>query len=325
MSNTKYLKLGLLVLIDLVLLSVLFLSTVIVVNAESTTLYLDWNLKNDPETGGHLTLSGFPKTMEDNQTYKIEINLTLERGPDQTLESLKFSLNASAVDTITLGNCAINSTMKKSDSVTIYSHWTLRNISDKTEGTLIIESGNGRSIVTTPTEITIKLRQPNTLRLLNLPKTLNRGESFVIKGKLNFSGNIDYNVTWSKISLIYLKPNGTEIIRETSTNDIGYFTDTFVPDLEGMWRVKASWNGTEKYVASSSSVETFEVQGPIPIYLYLAIVGVSVWIVVTLIVHAFVRKKEQIYSPNEDEETYGKKIKNWLNSFVKKIFANKNR
>ena len=316
MRITKCLSQQSVALVTLLLLSIILVSTISSVTADSTTLYLDWNLVENTDVYGHLTLSGVPETMEYNQTYKVEITLTLESYDPHDLRKLDFYLNTSSTGrALPLGNCAINSTLHRAESFTLYSHWKIEHDEISpflTEGKLLINSTIGKTatektLETTPRDITIKLKESSILELTDakvkivpFPNPLNLIEEVSVEGNLKNSSfaSIDY-ITWSKISLTYLSPNGTEIIRQVSTNDIGHFTDKFVPDLVGTWRVKATWNGTEKYSAATSSVKLFEVQGPNQWILPIAIVVFAFLIFISPAIYWFKDKDERILGPKK--------------------------
>jgi hypothetical protein len=280
---------------------IFLLSTSFFVKADSIALYFDWSLEQNSDVGGHLTLSGFPSVMDVNQTYKIEITLTLEYGMNLNLGFLNFSLDlANSEDqTLHLGYCGINSTLNKADSVSLISIWTINSTFNQTEGILKINSSQGY-FMTSPKEIKVKLRLGNSLTLTELPTNVHRGDEALIKGKWEPVDNetLKYASQWVSISLTYLTPNGTEIVRRTGIDESGFFSDRIKPDYEGTWKVKASWNGTERYAPTFSSVETFEVQPPIPWYLFVAAIVVTIyviWIVIAFTINKIFPREEQIY------------------------------
>ena len=274
---------------------IFLLSTSFFVKADSTTLYFDWSLEQNSDVGGHLTLSGFPSVMDVNQTYKIEITLTLEYGINQNLGFLNFSLDK----TLPLGYCGINSTLKKADSVSLISLWITNSTFNQTEGILKINSSQGY-FMTSPKEIKVKLRLGNNLTLTELPTNAHRGDPVLIRGKWEPVDNetLEYSSQWVSISLTYLSPNGTEIVRRTGIDTNGFFSDRINPEYEGTWKVKASWNGTERYAPSFSSVETFEVQPLIPWYLIVAgilFISSIILIAISPTINRIFPKREQIY------------------------------
>ena len=265
---------------------------VISVNADSTTLYLDWRLEDNQTVYGHLTLSNFPKVMEKNKTYKIEVILTLESGNNQDLGCLKFKVTSSENDNyVDLGYSFINSVLNQSDSVTLVSHWKVVDPIDYNGGKLVVDSDKGKFILS-PEENEVKFPVKNILSI-NVPEEVSRGDVIFITGSMNPSeeGMI--------ISLTYLQPNGTEIIRSTTVDSEGVFTDSMTPDTEGKWLIKASFNGTQDYDTSLTDWTSFNVQPVMPFLLILALTGLIGWASVTLWVY-----KNQI----NEERINGEKI-----------------
>jgi uncharacterized membrane protein len=62
------------------------------------------------------------------------------------------------------------------------------------------------------------------------------------------------------ILLTYTKPNGTTFIGAAITTADGSYSDAYVPDQVGSWKVKASWLGDNDHEGSTSSVVAFSVE-----------------------------------------------------------------
>jgi hypothetical protein len=292
--SNKHLLRNLFSVSSIMIISILLLFSMRFVSADSTVLYLDWEMPGDIVGEGHLTISGFPTVMEENQTYKTEITITLDIGENINPGKFKFGIREN--DELNFGYAFLNSTLQKGQSVTLISHWKIEDIPNNlTEGTLKIvnaTANNNATLNTTPQDIKIKFRIESQLNL-TVPKTL------TIWGTLLVEGNVTKNAEGAKISITYLGPNGTEIVRGTSTDIDGNFNDEFKPDLEGTWWIKASWNGTEKYAAASSTLQSFEYKPAFPFLLALAIIGFSIWVGVTSYVWKVKRDTEQIYPSKE--------------------------
>jgi hypothetical protein len=279
--------------VELGLICILLLSSIRSVHADSTTLYLDWKLENG-DSAGHMTISGYPTAIEENQTYKVEITLTHEKGAIPDFKYLNFTVDGiNNVDPIFLGYSSINSVLEK-NATTLISHWKTQDIpTNQKEGALKIITDNNETVITTPELIAVKFKTTNTLKLIP-PNSLNKGDVMTVKGNITMEGE-SVPTTGIIINLAYLNPNGTEILRKVTVDENGNFMDRYVPNLDGTWWIKASWNGTEKYSRASSSTYSFEVYPQIPFWLYLGIAGLILWVAVSLPILKWYFKTEQIY------------------------------
>ena len=83
-------------------------------------------------------------------------------------------------------------------------------------------------------------------------------ENFV--GKLIVvSGIIEPHLAEKRVSLTYVKPDGSLTIRNSITDQAGSFNDTCVSDLAGSWTVQASWEGDSVFTGASSFILHFVV------------------------------------------------------------------
>ena len=68
------------------------------------------------------------------------------------------------------------------------------------------------------------------------------------------------------VTLTFIRPDGTSLQRSTWT-DVGawgsHYSYTFTPDMEGVWRVYASWPGNDEYYGATSEAVNFTVLPPI--------------------------------------------------------------
>jgi hypothetical protein len=279
--------------VELGLIFILLLSSIRSIQADSTTLYLDWKLDNG-DSAGHMTISGYPSAIEENQTYKVEITLTHEKGAIPDFKYLNFTVGGNNnFDPIFLGYSSINSVLEK-NATTLISHWKTQEIPpNQKEGTLKIITDKNDTVKTTPELIAVKFKTTNTLELAP-PISPNKGESMTVKGNITMEGE-SVPTVGIIINLAYLNPNGTEILRKVTVDENGNFVDEYVPNLDGTWWIKASWNGTEKYSQASSKTYSFEVYPQIPFWLYLGITGLIVWVAVSLSLLKWYSKTEQIY------------------------------
>jgi len=73
------------------------------------------------------------------------------------------------------------------------------------------------------------------------------------------SGEILPAVSGASINLIYTRPDGTEFTRTVTASSTGVFSDQYVPDNSGQWKVRAEYNGDSAHKSSKSSVLEFQV------------------------------------------------------------------
>jgi hypothetical protein len=79
------------------------------------------------------------------------------------------------------------------------------------------------------------------------------GESITV------SGNVTPPHADADVLLTYTSPNGTSLTRTTPMDQSGFYSDIFMPDMVGVWTVKASWMGDEEYAGSESPSQSFTV------------------------------------------------------------------
>jgi len=68
------------------------------------------------------------------------------------------------------------------------------------------------------------------------------------------------------VTLTFIRPDGTSLQRSTWTEVTGwgsYYSYTFTPDMEGVWRVHASWPGNDEYYGDTTDMVNFTVLPPI--------------------------------------------------------------
>lgn len=265
----------------------LLLTAVMTVNSTSTEIYLDWQVK-DPAAGGHLTVSNYPPVLEDGQTYQVELTFTLEWldwGDTVEFQMIQWFVDTGESENqLFLGYSAVDSMLKKNESVTVSSHWSLRRhpLNEtgwlKMNATVILHDSTQPSETRVPTisqirpSIQVSLKVENHLTLTLSPRTVEKGQSVTANGTLVPA------VAGATINLTYVKPNGEKVIRWANTDQQGNFSDKYTPDVEGTWSVKASWTGTEHYTASSSNLVVFKVDPQSP--LVPAIAGLAVLLVI---------------------------------------------
>ena len=68
------------------------------------------------------------------------------------------------------------------------------------------------------------------------------------------------------VTLTFIRPDGTSFQRFTWTEVTGwgsFYSYTFTPDMEGVWRVYASWPGNDNYYGDTTDMVNFTVLPPI--------------------------------------------------------------
>ncbi|MCX8175742.1 MAG: DUF4198 domain-containing protein, partial [Candidatus Bathyarchaeota archaeon] len=113
-------------------------------------------------------------------------------------------------------------------------------------GDSVYEGATSRSITFTVDKIS------TSLEISPLPKEVDVGKKLTIEGK------ITPPLAGVEVTLTYIKAGEVKITHTLTTNLNGTFTDIVTPDAGGIWKVKASWKGNEKYEASESQELTFE-------------------------------------------------------------------
>jgi WD40 repeat protein len=66
-------------------------------------------------------------------------------------------------------------------------------------------------------------------------------------------------VTGTEVTLTYTRPDDSSLTRTPTTDQLGFYNDTFTPDMIGVWAVKASWKGDEQHAGSESPPQSFTV------------------------------------------------------------------
>jgi len=79
-------------------------------------------------------------------------------------------------------------------------------------------------------------------------------------GKIKVSGSITPISPNAQITLNYIKPDGSTVVRKVLTDSKGNYEDTYAPDMLGGWSVKASWVGDEVHEDATSTQIGFTVQ-----------------------------------------------------------------
>jgi Ca-activated chloride channel family protein len=84
------------------------------------------------------------------------------------------------------------------------------------------------------------------------PSDVSLGESITV------SGAISPAISNATVTLTYVKPDGSTVMRTSSTN-LGDYHEVYLPDMLGLWRVSASWDGDATHEGASSAEVMFTV------------------------------------------------------------------
>jgi len=93
---------------------------------------------------------------------------------------------------------------------------------------------------------------PTSLTCMASSSKITLGKSISILGFISPKISIPLTLTLNA-------PNGSVLVKSTSTDENGVFNYTFVPDATGTWYGKVSWNGDESHEGSESDQAYFEV------------------------------------------------------------------
>jgi len=98
-------------------------------------------------------------------------------------------------------------------------------------------------------------RAASSLSCTVSPLKLKVGETVTVSGLLTPGRE-------AAITLTFTKPDGSKIEETITSKPDGSYSYTYSPDVEGSWRVKASWPGSENYKEASSPPASFTVEKP---------------------------------------------------------------
>ena len=125
---------------------------------------------------------------------------------------------------------------------------------DATPGAYDVDvTGNSQGTINKST-ITLTIQPVTTALGLTLALTnIRRGDAIPV------SGQISPAVSGASINLIYTRPDGTEFTRPVTASSTGAFSDQYMPDNVGAWKVRAEYTGDTAHKASKSPVLEFQV------------------------------------------------------------------
>ena len=101
------------------------------------------------------------------------------------------------------------------------------------------------------------LKKATALSLTTSLVKVQRGSTITVSGSISPAMSVN-------IKLIFTKPDGSTMIVEVVSDENGFFTYSFKPEVEGSWSVKAVFEGDLEHEASTSEAAIFTVEAPTP-------------------------------------------------------------
>lgn len=101
------------------------------------------------------------------------------------------------------------------------------------------------------------------------------------------------------IELIYTRPDGFEMTKQVTTSPEGLFSDSFAPDLSGIWSITARWIGDDEHFGSESQLATLSVEAaaeqPAVWEIIFGILTLLIFItVIVAIIYLLIRRKRRL-------------------------------
>ena len=119
----------------------------------------------------------------------------------------------------------------------------------------IIGTGGGKTHSTIVNLVVAENKQPSSLSLSVTPLSLGVGEAVALGGALSPR-------LATTVELVYVRPDGFELVKHVTTSSAGVLSDAFKPDVPGSWLVKARWSGDADHYACESQTQSFSVEPP---------------------------------------------------------------
>jgi len=272
-------------------------------DSETSTAYLTWQA-NNPSATGHVSLT-YPRVLDNDQTYKVEVTLTLESsawGDSAEFKTIQWLLDTGN-RTQVLGNSFVDKTVAKHTDLSVASFWSLSSQSSAKNGTLqmnaevVLHDSNQTSETRTPSGfqvtpvIQILLRIKCQISLKLSPSTVISGDP------LNVSGKVDPALAGATVNITYVKPTGEAVFRMANTDSTGNFVDTYSPNADGTWAVKASLIGTDGNGAATTEMTVFKVEPKFPWIVIFTAVGVLAALFGPMIALAILGKRKTALHP----------------------------
>lgn len=132
---------------------------------------------------------------------------------------------------------------------------------------------------------------PSNISCFVSPFSIDQGSYLLLSGLVSPVGNID-------VSLEFTTPNEDTLIGVVQTDEQGSFSDTFVPDISGRWKIKAYFGGDSKHSGSDTSAVFFNVKRVISrgngsTDIMMRIIGIIVITVTIIVIFALFYSKRK--------------------------------
>jgi len=127
-----------------------------------------------------------------------------------------------------------------------------------TEGVMTLDTISTEKTIKLDTNIDVKLRFADVI--LGLSSTEISLERAVIRlgDNVEINGTIEVPVSGEVVEVTYSRPDGTEFLRGSTTDNEGKFINEIQTDMEGRWAVTADWINGSSYLENPVTVSRKE-------------------------------------------------------------------
>ncbi|MEM2902712.1 MAG: zinc ribbon domain-containing protein [Candidatus Bathyarchaeia archaeon] len=130
---------------------------------------------------------------------------------------------------------------------------TLDSLKPGTYSMTITGSGGGKTHFTIVTLEVAENKKESIITISVNPLSLKVGEQVSVGGTLSPAHA-------ATVELIYIRPDGFEMVKHINVPTSGVFSDIFKPDTPGLWSVKARWAGDANHYSCESLPASFAVE-----------------------------------------------------------------
>jgi hypothetical protein len=212
--------------------------------------WCDWRWPWITQEPFDFTLNATPdqQTVKAGQSVTFTVAVTLVSGTSQlvTLSLPNPPTGVSYSFSLASGNPDFTSALKVSIDTTV---------AVGTQVLTITATGGGKTHSTTVNLDVASNKAESSLSISINPAALKVGESVSVGGALTPS-------LTTSIELVYTRPDGFEMTKHVTVS--GAFSDTFKPDMPGLWFVKARWPGDADHYGSESQPAPYTVEAAPP-------------------------------------------------------------
>ena len=113
--------------------------------------------------------------------------------------------------------------------------------------------------VSSTVTLIVSTKRRSSISIQLSEEQIDLGENITVTGSLNPA------LAGVTVTINYIKPNGDVVMRTVVTDSNGKFKNVFTPDVSGIWKVYASWEGNADYMGAKSGKLTFKVRGVLEI------------------------------------------------------------